>query len=209
MSGKSYATPASAYAPVVVGSVPVTQAPIVVGSVPVTQAPIVVGSAPVAQAPIVVGSAPVAQAPIVVGSAPVAQAPIVVGSVVAATPVQQPTVVTVPQGCFGGSTMRVREPASGAEMQVTIPPGLAPGAQFPVQFPAPPPAYAAPPPAYGSPPVQVHGVVVHQSVGAVSPATKRCRGCGVQFELDARTNPASAAAFRCKKCRGFKFSSFF
>ena len=171
MSGKSYATPASAYAPVVVGSVPVTQAPIVVGS------------------------------------APVAQAPIVVGSVVAATPVQQPTVVTVPQGCFGGSTMRVRDPASGAEMQVTIPPGLAPGAQFQVQFPAP--AYAAPPPAYGSPPVQVHGVVVHQSVGAVSPATKRCRGCGVQFELDARTNPASAAAFRCKKCRGFKFSSFF
>ena len=197
MSGKSYATPASAYAPVVVGSVPVSQAPIVVGS------------APVAQAPIVVGSAPVAQAPIVVGSAPVAQAPIVVGSVVAATPVQQPTVVTVPQGCFGGSTMRVRDPASGAEMQVTIPPGLAPGAQFQVQFPAPPPAYAAPPPAYGSPPVQVHGVVVHQSVGAVSPATKRCRGCGVQFELDARTNPASAAAFRCKKCRGFKFSSFF
>ncbi|KAH8074189.1 hypothetical protein JL720_10747 [Aureococcus anophagefferens] len=193
MSGKSYATPASAYAPVVVGSVPVTQAPIVVGSAPVAQAPIVVGSAPVAQAPIVVGSAPVAQAPIVVGSAPVAQAPIVVGSVVAATPVQRPTVVTVPQGCFGGSTMRVRDPASGAEMQVTIPPGLAPGAQFQVQFPA----------------VQVHGVVVHQSVGAVSPATKRGRGCGVQFELDARTNPASAAAFRCKKCRGFKLSSFF
>ncbi|KAK7249124.1 hypothetical protein SO694_00045110 [Aureococcus anophagefferens] len=149
MSGKSYATPASAYAPVVVGSVPVTQAPIVVGSAPVAQAPIVVGSAPVAQAPIVVGSAPVAQAPIVVGSAPVAQAPIVVGSVVAAA------------------------------------------------LPGPVPA------------VQVRGVVVHQSVGAVSPATKRCRGCGVQFELDARTNPASAAAFRCKKCRGFKLSSFF
>ena len=37
----------------------------------------------------------------------------------------------------------------------------------------------------------------------------RCRGCGVQFELDARTNPASAAAFRCKKCRQISFSNFF
>merc|ERR1719502_2182980 len=51
--------------------------------------------------------------------------------------------------------------------------------------------------------------VVDPAVAPASSATRRCRGCGVQFELDARTNPASAAAFRCKKCRQISFSNFF
>lgn len=188
-------------------------------------------------------------------------APVVSGTVIQATPVDQPTVVTVPPGVSAGQMMQVANPATGAMMQVAVPKGCGPGSQFQVQFPAaaPPPAYqaqfpaapappayggapqpvqvqgvvlgagappaygapqpvqvqasvvgGAPPPAYGGQPVQqVQGVVVHQNMGTVSPATKRCRGCGVQFELDARTNPASSAAFRCKKCRGFSFRSFF
>ena len=167
-------------------------------------------------------------------------APVVSGTVIQATPVDQPTVVTVPPGVSAGQMMQVANPATGAMMQVAVPKGCGPGSQFQVQFPAaaPPPAYqaqfpaapappayggapqpvqvqasvvgGAPPPAYGGQPVQqVQGVVVHQNMGTVSPATKRCRGCGVQFELDARTNPASSAAFRCKKCRQISFSNFF
>ena len=105
--------------------------------------------------------------------------------------------------------MMVQDPSSGQTMQVTVPPGLQPGSQFQVQFPAP---KVAPQPvvAQQGQVVQVQGEVVHSMAPQpVSAAQKRCRGCGVMFTLDAKTNPASAAAFRCKKCRGFSFSSFF
>ena len=96
--------------------------------------------------------------------------------------------------------MRVVDPATGQTMQVTVPNGVKPGGQFQVQFPAPAPVVQAP--AQGQ-------VVVHQAVAPASSASRRCRGCGIQFELDAKTNPASAAAFRCKKCRQISFSNFF
>ena len=102
--------------------------------------------------------------------------------------------------------MRVVDPATGQTMQVTVPNGVKPGGQFQVQFPAPAPVVQAP--AQGQV-VHVQGQVVHQAVAPASSASRRCRGCGVQFELDARTNPASAAAFRCKKCRQISFSNFF
>ena len=104
----------------------------------------------------------------------------------------------------GGMALQVQAP-DGRAMQVTIPPNLGPGMQFQVQFPAAAPTAAV---VGVAPPVAVQGYVQHQ-VGRVSAATKRCRGCGIQFELDAKTNPASAAAFRCKNCRGLKLSSFF
>ena len=148
-------------------------------------------------------TAPVAE---VVQSQPPAYDQAVTATVVHAQPMAPPLVVTCPPGISPGQPMRVVDPATGQTMQVTVPNGVKPGGQFQVQFPAPAPVVQAP--AQGQV-VHVQGQVVHQAVAPASSATRRCRGCGVQFELDARTNPASAAAFRCKKCRQISFSNFF
>jgi len=155
------------------------------------------------------GSAPVAESYAAGGAAPVVvQSSVVSGTVLQAQPVAAapPMVVTVPQGMKAGMALQVAAP-DGRAMQVTIPPNLGPGMQFQVQFP--PPAQQPVAAVVGvGPPVAVQGYVNHP-VSHVTAATKRCRGCGIQFELDAKTNPASAAAFRCKNCRGLKLSSFF
>ena len=155
------------------------------------------GAPPVASSRVVQGAPPAYGQATVVSSTPVS------GQVIAVTPApafQQPMVVTVPKGMSGGQQLAVTDPTTGQQMTVAIPAGLSGGQQFQVAFP---------PPMAQAPPVAVQGMVVHQQMGTVSAATKRCRGCGVTFELDAKTNPASAAAFRCKKCRGFRFTDFF
>ena len=182
MSGKSYATPASVYEQ---AANPAYGAP-----------PPAYGSAPVVVDSYAAGGA----APVVV------QSSVVSGTVLQAQPIAAaPMVVTVPQGMKSGMALQVAAP-DGRAMQVTIPPNLGPGMQFQVQFP--PPAHPVGAVVGVGPPVAVQGYV-NRPVSHVTAATKRCRGCGVQFELDAKTNPASAAAFRCKNCRGLKLSSFF
>ena len=149
-------------------------------------------------------TAPVAE--VVQTAPPPAYDQAVTATVVHAAPMSPPMVVTCPPGVAPGQPMRVVDPATGQTMQVTVPNGVKPGGQFQVQFPAPAPVVQAP--AQGQV-VHVQGQVVHQAVAPASSATRRCRGCGIQFELDAKTNPASAAAFRCKRCRQISFSNFF
>lgn len=143
----------------------------------------------------------------VVQSAPPPAYAAVQAEVVHAAPMSPPLVVICPPGVGPGQFMRVVDPATGQTMQVQVPNGVKSGGQFQVQFPAPAPP-VAPTPVQGQV-VQVQGQVIHQAVAPAQPAARRCRGCGVQYELDAKTNPASAAAFRCKKCRQISFSNFF
>ncbi|KAJ1459265.1 hypothetical protein M885DRAFT_561068 [Pelagophyceae sp. CCMP2097] len=124
----------------------------------------------------------------------------------------QPLVVTCPPGLSGGQPMQVVNPETGQTMQVNVPQGVQPGGQQDggVQFPPPQqPVYATAQPVYAQQPVQVqvvHAAVVHQAASANSRA---CRGCGTQFVLEPGMNPATAAAFRCKRCRGLSSMSFF
>ena len=150
-------------------------------------------------------TAPVAE--VVQTAPPPAYDQAVQAEVVHAAPMSPPMVVTCPPGVAPGQPMRVVDPATGQTMQVTVPHGVKPGGQFQVQFPAPQPVVQAPAPEGQV--VHVQGQVVHQAVAPASSASRRCRGCGIQFELDAKTNPASAAAFRCKKCRQISLSNFF
>lgn len=190
MSGKSYETPASVY----------QQRPPAYGAPPPAYGappPAYGGGAPVVESYAVGGG----------GGAPVATSAVVTGTVLQAMPiVAAPMVVTVPPNVKGGMALAVQAP-DGRQMQVTVPPGLAPGQQFTVQFP--PAAATVPVGVVVGAAAQTVSAHVVRPMGAVSSATKRCRGCGIQFELDAKTNPASAAAFRCKKCRGFNMMSFF
>mmetsp|Transcript_1580 Transcript_1580/g.2095 ORF Transcript_1580/g.2095 Transcript_1580/m.2095 type:complete len:171 (+) Transcript_1580:109-621(+) len=159
-------------------------------------------------AQVVGGPSPPAYSP----AAPVAQ---VVGTNQPPPPAYTPQpsesmIVTCPPNIHAGQVITVAHPTNGNQMQVTVPQGVGPGGQFEVAFP---PAEPVAVPTQVAVAQQVHVVqsmpVGGPMVGMAQPAanTRRCRGCGRQFEPEG--NPASASAFRCKSCRGFSSIRFF
>lgn len=110
----------------------------------------------------------------------------------------QPMMVTCPMNAIAGQPIQVINPSTGQAMQVVVPAGIGPGQQFQVIFPAQPPIV---------PVVAAQQVFVHSTQPAAN--MRSCRGCGRTFELEPGQNPASASAYRCKNCRGFRSITFF